>query len=515
MTGFLIGPLQQYFVGQETFKFQTVQTPGFQEATDVYDIFRDGLVGNNELQITRLRNELASVSHNDFQPSIWQEGTPNCSSNSSNGFEVSPECIQGGITFDSIAALQGPYVAQLPAGYQTGLITQFMPRMNSSVSLLNVSQTAFPSNCNATSGAYYMEYSYNTTLLNVQVCMPDGVSQSPWKATRDRQDTTEIMFLNIHSGGSQNSADPDDNIENITLKLTVNTTLGYFELPNYNSSGVAGPLLAKDPHDTCPGNEDECLSQWQLKRSLQTNESNTSFAIGVTANLGPLAMIVAALFEPGSFIATQTIRNGTTPPDIYMPSPGPAIPCTVPPLSLLYDGPAGDMQCYRQPSYADDGYLSITLWLEMFYDIGTMQNALHAATILASQIWLSSAAGSITVYYDMGLDSTRPKISSAGVILLSILLAIDLLLLLAVAIYTSFSYTWAMDFNSSAMMKMGAARADEFPLQVISREGKENTRAMLERMPGWVGDARPDDEVGALAIGATVPLKAGRRYHAS
>lgn len=100
-------------------------------------------------------------------------------------------------------------------------------------------------------------------------------------------------------------------------------------------------------------------------------------------------------------------------------------------------------------------------------------------------------------------------------ILLSILLALDVLLLLVIAIYNSFSYTWTEDFDSSAMMKLGAARANELPLQVISREGKEKTRAMLERMPGWVGDARPDDEVGALAIGATGPLTAGRRYQAS
>ena len=51
------------------------------------------------------------------------------------------------------------------------------------------------------------------------------------------------------------------------------------------------------------------------------------------------------------------------------------------------------------------------------------------------------------------------------------------------------------------MMKLGAPRADELPLQVICSEGKENTKAILERMPGSVGDARPDDEVGAVRLG--------------
>ena len=65
------------------------------------------------------------------------------------------------------------------------------------------------------------------------------------------------------------------------------------------------------------------------------------------------------------------------------------------------------------------------------------------------------------------------------------------------------------------VVRLGAARADELPLQVISSEEKERARTMLEQMPGWVGDARPDDEVGAMAIGATVPWKAGRRYQVS
>ena len=339
--------------------------------------------------------------------------------------------------------------------------------------------------------------------------MPDGISESPWEATRDRQDTTETMFLDIRFNDPENLADMD-NPANATFKLTVNTTLGYFELPNYNNSGIPGPLLAKDPYDTCPGYGGQCLSQWESKRSLQASESSDSFAIGRVANLGPLAMVVAALFEPGSFIATQIPPNGTTRPNIDMS--GPNIPCTVPPLNFLFN--VSEEACYSQFFSADDGYTQISEWLIQFYSIDDMQNTLYAAAIIASQVWLNFPEGQLTVWHDMGHDSIRPKVSSAGIILLSILLAIDLLLLLVVAIYINFSHTWAENFDSSAMMRLGAARADELPLQVISSEGKEKARTMLERMPGWVGDARPDDEVGTLAIGATVPLKAGRTYQA-
>ena len=91
-------------------------------------------------------------------------------------------------------------------------------------------------------------------------------------------------------------------------------------------------------------------------------------------------------------------------------------------------------------------------------------------------------------------------------ILLLILLAIDLFLLLALATYVSFSYTWTPSFNSSVMMRLDAARADELLLQVISSEVKK-TRAVREQMPGWVGDARPDDDVAVLTIETIAPLK--------
>ena len=109
-------------------------------------------------------------------------------------------------------------------------------------------------------------------------------------------------------------------------------------------------------------------------------------------------MIVAALFEPGSFIATQIPQNTTTAPDMYTPDPGQTIPCTVPPLNWL----AGDPQCFPQPSSAGEGYNSIAQWVSEFYEIGDMQNALHAAVILASQVWLNLPGGNLMVYYDMG-----------------------------------------------------------------------------------------------------------------
>ena len=62
------------------------------------------------------------------------------------------------------------------------------------------------------------------------------------------------------------------------------------------------------------------------------------------------------------------------------------------------------------------------------------------------------------------------------------------------------------------MLRRGAARADEISLQIIDPDEDENSRAILENMPGWIGDGAPERDVGVLTVGASTPLRPGRRY---
>ena len=172
----------------------------------------------------------------------------------------------------------------------------------------------------------------------------------------------------------------------------------------------------------------------------------------------------------------------------------------------------GSTFCQPDPIDVDGGYSDVVQWLEYFYDMERMQNAMHAGVILASQVWLGSVEGSLEIQHDLGEDSERPKISSTGVILLSVLLALDLILLLGLAIYSSLSRTWTSSFDSSAMLRQGAARADELSLQIIHPDEDEKSRTILENMPGWIGDGAPERDVGVLAVGASTPLRPGRRY---
>ena len=219
-------------------------------------------------------------------------------------------------------------------------------------------------------------------------------------------------------------------------------------------------------------------------------------------------MVAAAMFDQGSFIATQLPREK----QIFAPgSELQSGPCIVKPLGLLLKASDRGV-CNNLPSDDDDIYRIVTSWLDSFYQPDT-QNALHAAVIMASFLWLtSSTRGYGTVDYDMGVDSIRPKISTIGVILVSSLLGLYLFLLLALATYTCLSHTWTSSFDASAMMRIGAARAQELPLRVLSSKEEEKARAVRQLMSGWVGDARPGEDMGVLALGATAQLKAGRGY---
>jgi len=87
--------------------------------------------------------------------------------------------------------------------------------------------------------------------------MPDNMSQSPWKATRDRQDISEEMFLNLTYGTLINPVTFGKPPDNMTLKLVVNTTLGYFEYQITTTAvslALCSPKIRTIPAELTPTN---------------------------------------------------------------------------------------------------------------------------------------------------------------------------------------------------------------------------------------------------------------------
>jgi hypothetical protein len=68
----------------------------------------------------------------------------------------------------------------------------------------------------------------------------------------------------------------------------------------------------------------------------------------------------------------------------------------------------------------------------------------------------------------------------AGLIIISVLLALDLLALLIMGVYASYSQRWTNELDSFAMMRIATAMAEPLPLMIGLKKDKMN---VLEQMP--------------------------------
>lgn len=129
------------------------------------------------------------------------------------------------------------------------------------------------------------------------------------------------------------------------------------------------------------------------------------------------------------------------------------------------------------------GTLELFNWLGQLHD-PEIDSTLSAAAILASQEWLDSMGGETFVSYNKGQDFERSKTSQTGVFVSSVLLALALFILMTRALYISFTPAWTSTFDSSRIMRLGAARAVGLLLQVYSQAKEEKIQAALAKNLG-------------------------------
>lgn len=231
---------------------------------DILDNFpaRPGI--NDDLLVVQTREALTSTNTLTAQGRLWSKNPHNCNvSLVPNQYpDQSWPCFQGDIaTFGNLSSLEDPFIAQPTPGYSTGLIRQFLPRINSSVHRQEVQASEYPTDCQSRPGAFWVHYGSTTQQSpavvgwgswSLDVCMPANQTHSPWHATRARQDFSEVLYLNI----SLTSTGPESYFETPQeqgglFKITMNTSAGYFELPNYMNGQMQGDLLDTDPVDAC------------------------------------------------------------------------------------------------------------------------------------------------------------------------------------------------------------------------------------------------------------------------
>jgi hypothetical protein len=257
-SGAVIAPLQSLFTSTTT-----VQTPSNVKTMDGLINFQDHIEEyvspGDETQAASLRAALTSVSRSDPQVRLWSSsGAVNCTDGISPGHRA---CVFGQVSLTNMAALDDPFVAQLPAGYSSGLVRQFLPRVNSSATRTRISQAEFPSNCSY-GDSFFANYSNTVengymygepvaSSWHLIACMPGSQPTRPTNCMNGPKEISEQLYLNISAYDPANSPNDDPDSWSGLFKITLNTTSGYFEMPNYMNNRLPGPLLSDSPNNHC------------------------------------------------------------------------------------------------------------------------------------------------------------------------------------------------------------------------------------------------------------------------
>lgn len=328
---------------------------------------------------------------------------------------------------------------------------------------------------------------------------------------------------------------------NYSFKMSLNTTAGYFELPNYKNGQLPGPLLSDDPELHC---DEQCTRQhfpfYNSKLALRdepddnTEATLANMARSVSTNMsrGPLLSTTLALFGIGSYFDIRRTVAGAYHDDSTNEWNWGGCIDTVPFVKLL-QGPDGDSVSHDLDPCVEGTHTDLEqptlvaayIWLfapderDDHPSIERIQDSFVAVAFLAVDSWSRETAQTLsataTLNWDMGADLQAPDISHAGVTLISILLGIYLTCLLGLSLYTAWTPRWTNQLDSFAMMRISTAVMGRFPLRLSHNPDKIKD---LDELPGWIGGvpSMEDDGVDGvseLALGGEMPLRARKRYH--
>ncbi|CAG7979359.1 unnamed protein product [Penicillium salamii] len=447
----------------------------------------------------------------------------------------SDRCSQSGSKWTDLSTFPDVFWAQLPNNYSTGLIRQYLPRFNSSTQYEFISEKEFPRGCEDT--ARGLSLKHNHTLVDpaggrkedmdywaLHACMPDDQIVLPWKNTRDRQDFGEVLYLNITFTPRIKkglSPENDSTAESVYVRVIVNTTAGYFELPNYMNGQTAGSLLEKFPYDTCDSYCDEQGFTRPNKIAKKKRERHDIIPweadrIEEVFNKGPLLTTALTLF--GRYSWLETANRFDTLYGFRKQSHGLQIVADLAPMgriihsdTVINDGVLSQSRhAWRERNayHEAEMFHNIVGWLVNFRPREVvhisplpttssdkiMADAFNIAAYLANMAWVTDTSQlrigpTLSVTYDAGADSKKPSILLAGIILVSILIMFHLVGLAMTALYASWFPRWTNALNAFSLLRLGGSIHEHVPLRVSANDDQVN---ILDALPGWVGHAPKD-----------------------
>lgn len=199
------------------------------------------------LLVQYVSKKLQQVSENDEQPYMWPDSPLAFSEVSQN---------EGRSTFywytgdNSIGAERHEtyFVSSLKNGSNTGVLREHAMRFNSTIECEIAPSSAFPEVC---PGGLPFETTMSVPdVYDIRICVPGAYGSTPWNLTRDRQDLTEELWIDvvIHDEYMLGFyTEKFYHTTNYTQHCTARSTRGYFEVNNHWNGGNPGPLLEKWP----------------------------------------------------------------------------------------------------------------------------------------------------------------------------------------------------------------------------------------------------------------------------
>ena len=435
----------------------------------------------------------------DKQPFLWSsdQGKSNIISVGQN-LNKSP-------SFNDVPNTQ--FIATFPVGIDTGVLRDLALRLNLSVSCDLVPQTDFPSRC---PGAYPLSQTFtniNTSTstpfgdlshpqYRARICAPGDTLSSPWKNTADRQDIIEELWLDYQR--TRQPADRGvwgltDRGNNYTQHCYGKSTLGYPELPSYWNGHTAGPSFDKVP----PNGPNLTYRNGDL-RELTSGEPIGDPIWGVP---GPFLRAVMATFGPNSFFtATAASSNATGTlqlcDQLRYPFTGLAkfyqkLPSSLINIDWIPSNPILDYPLkVRSDDPAPPLLRALMSWMPNFGDKDIATAAPTLATYAAGNAIMNiGPIGESPGYFistSPGTGIQKPTIAFAGVLVVSLLLAIQITGLALLAVYASRSPTWIASLDSFAMLRLQAELGRDDMLAVRALVAKD--AKILDERKGWVGD---------------------------
>jgi hypothetical protein len=359
------------------------------------------------------------------------------------------------------------YITPFKTNFSSGVhyVPQFSPRINTSLEFDSIPQETFRRECrNETqSGAFYANYVHDwqggqsyAGGFSIEVCITGDLRKSPWNSTRDRQEISETMYFSLVS----NTLNPNDVSESQAItsyrKVSAKTTLGYFELPSMSNGYQAGPLQDKDPFT----NKTDQLTSSNRKRA-DDNNTAPSPAIAATERnlvntryLGPLSSLGLALFSYRSFVGAR-MRNATSFTEAGEQwNRDNDRNCVA---MAPFDESCVDIK-YGEYSVAGGVYEFVR-----FFDM-KWEEWLAQGLNMTNYLFITGKGVDdkryVTVHFDEGFETIRPKISRAGMFIGSILLGLHLLGLLVLSVYNLIYSLPTSRLSAEVMVRMGVAHAE-------------------------------------------------------